>query len=57
LFYHSNAVWTLRAVLTLPPPGHPDAPTVVLQAPPGIGLPKEGRMPVRVRMRQSERPA
>ncbi|HEU5474767.1 MAG TPA: hypothetical protein VFV67_29340 [Actinophytocola sp.] len=50
--YFSNAVWTLRAVLTLPAPNHPEAPVIVQVAPPGIGLPMEDRRPVRLRMRQ-----
>ncbi len=49
--YASSPVWTLRALLTLAPPGHPDAPSELHDAPPGLGLPVEGRMPVRVRMR------
>ncbi len=24
--YHANPLWTLRAILALPAPGHPDAP-------------------------------
>jgi hypothetical protein len=48
-WYASSAVWTLRAVLTLAPPGHPDAAGVLLDAPPDLGLPAAGRMPVRIR--------
>jgi hypothetical protein len=29
--YHAFAAWTLRAVLTIDPPGHPNAPTAVLR--------------------------
>ncbi|HEU5471099.1 MAG TPA: hypothetical protein VFV67_10630 [Actinophytocola sp.] len=50
-WYGSCPVWTLRAVITLPGPGHPEAPNQLLNPPPGYGLPKTGRMPVRVRMR------
>lgn len=49
--YAAGPVWTLRALLTLAPPGHPDAPGDLIQAQPGLGLPAEGRMPVRVRRR------
>lgn len=45
-------VWTLRAVLTLARPGHPDAPAELLELPAGYGLPIERRLPVRVRMRE-----
>lgn len=46
-WYGNNPVWTLRALLTIPPPDHPDALT---PAPPGTGVPG-GRRPVRVRRR------
>lgn len=49
--YASGPVWTLRALVTLAPPGHPDAPSGLTGAPPGLGLPVMGRLPVRVRMR------
>jgi hypothetical protein len=49
--YKHNAVWTLRALLTLPQPGYPDAPTTLLDVH-RIGLPAAGRMPVRIRMRK-----
>lgn len=49
--YGTDPVWTLRALLTLAPPGHPDAPTALTDAPPGYGIPVQGRMPVRVRRR------
>ena len=49
--YASSPVWTLRALVTLPPPGHPDAPSGLTPAPSGLGLPIEGRQPVRVRKR------
>ncbi|MFL6145544.1 MAG: hypothetical protein ACJ72N_27250 [Labedaea sp.] len=45
-------VWTLRAILTLAAPGHPDAPAELLELPAGYGLPIERRLPVRVRMRE-----
>ncbi|WP_344685612.1 hypothetical protein [Saccharopolyspora taberi] len=43
--YHSSAVWTLRAALGLPEPGHTQAPIAVLQPdrlcflPPNLGRP------------------
>ncbi|MGH3756180.1 hypothetical protein [Actinophytocola sp.] len=49
-WYGHNPVWTLRALLTLPPPDHQDAPSVLVPAPPGTGVPGE-RMPVRLRRR------
>lgn len=48
-WYAANAVWTLRALLTLPPPTDPDAPSLIVSLPPGLGLPTSGRMPVRIR--------
>jgi hypothetical protein len=36
--YASSPVWTLRALLTLAPPGHPDAPGTLTTAPAGLGL-------------------
>jgi hypothetical protein len=47
-WYAASPVWTLRALLTLPAPGHPDAPSTLLRAPPGGGVPGYG-MPVRSR--------
>jgi hypothetical protein len=52
--YAACPVWTLRALLTLALPGHPDAPAALGPAPPGIGLPAEARMPARVRRRQDQ---
>lgn len=49
--YASSPVWTLRSLLTLAPPGHPDAPNTLMDAPPGLGLPTEGRLPVHIRRR------
>jgi hypothetical protein len=49
--YAAGSVWTLRALVTLAPPGHPDAPGELSVAPDGLGLPKDGRLPVRVRKR------
>ncbi|HEU5472265.1 MAG TPA: hypothetical protein VFV67_16545 [Actinophytocola sp.] len=49
--YASCPVWTLRALLTLAPPGHPDAPVTLTAAPPGLGLASDHRLPVRVRRR------
>ncbi|WP_232376396.1 hypothetical protein [Amycolatopsis aidingensis] len=47
--YHASAAWTLRAVLTIDPPGHPDAPMGVLRPVPGCGVPMERRRPVSIR--------
>lgn len=49
-WYGASAVWTLRALLTLPHPGHPDAPGTLVPAPAGARLPGE-RVPVRMRRR------
>jgi hypothetical protein len=49
-WYQSSPVWTLRAVLTLPEPDHPDTPTALAAAPPGSGIPGD-RVPVRIRRR------
>ena len=50
-WYSSSPVWTLRAMISLPQPGHPDEPNQLLAPPRGYALPKAARMPVRVRMR------
>lgn len=47
-WYSASPVWTLRALLTLPEPGQPDAPDTLIAAPPSLGIPGD-RMPVRVR--------
>jgi hypothetical protein len=49
--YGNNPIWTLRAVLTLPPPHHPGAPTQLIGTPPGYGIPATDRSSVRVRRR------
>lgn len=49
--YASCPVWTLRALLTLAQPGHPDAPATLTVAPKGLGMPGEHRLPLRVRKR------
>jgi hypothetical protein len=49
-WYGASPVWTLRALLTLPEPGQPDAPDTLIAAPPSLGIPGD-RMPVRVRRR------
>ena len=50
-WYVSNPVWTLRALLALPGPGHPDEPIELMRPPPEYLLPAGDRMPVRVRAR------
>lgn len=49
--YLGTPVWTLRAVLTPPPPHHPNAPHLPTTTPPDYGFPRDGRMPVRIRRR------
>lgn len=49
-WYSASAVWTLRALLTLPEPGHPNAPNTLVPAPPGAGIPSD-RTPVQMRHR------
>jgi hypothetical protein len=50
-WYGHTPMWTVRALLTLGPPGHPDAPAVLIDTPAGYGLPAERRLPVRIRAR------
>ncbi|GAA4857112.1 MULTISPECIES: hypothetical protein [Saccharopolyspora] len=47
--YRAPAAWTLRAVLTLAPPGEPDAPLAVLRPEPGCHVPMDLRRPVTIR--------
>lgn len=47
--YHAAAVWALRAVLTIEPPGHPQAPSGVLRPEPLCSVPMEIRRPVTIR--------
>ena len=47
--YHAPAAWTLRAVLTLEEPEHPDAPRGVLRPDPGCFVPPEVRRPLTIR--------
>lgn len=47
--YHAPAAWTLRAVLTLDPPGHPRAPMAVLRPAAGCAVPIGLRRPVTIR--------
>lgn len=49
--YAASPIWTLRALLTLAPPGHPDAPSGITDVPSGLGIPATDRLPVRVRKR------
>jgi hypothetical protein len=50
-WYASKPVWTLRALIALPEPGHPDEPVELRRPPPECILPEDIRMPVRVRAR------
>jgi hypothetical protein len=47
--YHSSAAWTLRAVLTLDPPGHPRAPMAILKPDTPCTVPMEIRRPMTIR--------
>jgi hypothetical protein len=47
--YHSSALWTLRAILTLDPPGHRCAPTQVLVPDGRCFLPEERRRQMTIR--------
>ena len=47
--YHAPITWTLRAVLTIDPPGHPGAPMAILQPAPGCFVPMDVRRPVTIR--------
>jgi hypothetical protein len=49
-WYTANAVWTLRSLFTLPQPVDLDAPSTILELPPGKGLPTSARMPARIRV-------
>jgi hypothetical protein len=50
-WYLSNAVWTLRALITLPEPGRPEEPCEIMRPPLECTLPAGNRIPVRVRAR------
>ncbi|HEU5471792.1 MAG TPA: hypothetical protein VFV67_14170 [Actinophytocola sp.] len=47
--YSHNPIWTLRAVLTLEPPGSPHEPCTLIPAPPACHIPAQGRRPVTIR--------
>lgn len=47
--YHAPAEWTIRAVLTLPRPGTPDAPLAMLTPPPDCGVPAHLRRRMTIR--------
>lgn len=47
--YSAGAIWTLRAVLTLPPPGAVGEPVCLMCAPAACCVPRVGRRPVTVR--------
>lgn len=50
--YAHTPVWTLRALLTMPPPGHPAEPFQPMPLPTGCKIPEGARMNQRIRMRQ-----
>lgn len=47
--YSAGAVWTVRAVLTLPPPGAAGEPVCLMCAPTACRIPLVGRRPVTMR--------
>lgn len=49
--YTAKPVWTLRALIALPAPGHPDELVELMRPPTACVLPAGPRMPVRVRAR------
>jgi hypothetical protein len=49
--YTSKPVWTLRALIVLPEPGHADERVEIMRPPPECILPAGSRRPVRVRAR------
>jgi len=52
-WFTASPKWTIRALLELPQPAHPNAPRELIHAPSVYTLPKESRTPVRVRMREN----
>jgi hypothetical protein len=51
-WYQAKPVWTLRAMIALPTPGHPDEPKQLGPPPPECTLPEDARRAVRVRGRR-----
>ena len=51
-FYTAGPVWTLRNLLELPQPTHPDAPRALTEPPAGYALPEADRRPVTITMRE-----
>ena len=51
-WFTASPTWTLRALLELPQPAHPNAPRELIYSPAVYQLPKASRTPVRVRMRE-----
>lgn len=47
--YHAPAEWTIRAALSLPRPGTPDAPLAMLTPPPHCGVPAHLRRRMTIR--------
>lgn len=50
--YAYTPVWTLRAVLSMPPSGHPNEPLQPMPLPAGCKIPETARRNQRIRMRQ-----
>lgn len=48
-FYQQSAVWTLRAILALPPPGHLEAPRFRMAPPVSCFIPAELERPRTIR--------
>ena len=48
-YFSEEPAWTLRAVLTIPPPGAPGAPMQIRTPHPECGVPIELRRPVTIR--------
>ncbi|MDI2027187.1 hypothetical protein QFW96_01135 [Saccharopolyspora sp. TS4A08] len=47
--YHAPAEWTIRALLSLPRPGAPDAPLAMLTPPPDCAVPAQLRRTMTIR--------
>jgi hypothetical protein len=47
--YEGSALWTIRAVLTIYPPTHPDAPYRLYRSPPSCRIPDTDARPLVIR--------